>query len=118
MHADTGENVWITNRSVVSDNATICLLYTKIIIGSEGYVLCLDQTSGKVIWETGLKDVNNVVLLPMPDKIIAATMGNIYALDLKQGIILWSRDLGSRYTNSSSSSLLTYNLLVVIKEFH
>lgn len=65
---------------------------SRVVIGSDdGYVHCLEQSSGEQLWETRIgKDIHSSPAYAMGSIFVGSEDGKMYCLDLETGEVVWS----------------------------
>ena len=83
-----------------------------LIIGTNGYVLALDATTGAELWRTKLQSGifnsttrQDVGVLVSGGIVFAGCQGNLFGLSLEDGSILWSNNLKGLGYNDVSLAL-------------
>ena len=72
----------------------------RLFIGTGGYVLCVDATTGAELWRTALDSHllsstthRDVTVLDDAEHLFAGSAGHLYCLNSDTGAILWKNDL-------------------------
>ena len=66
---------------------------SAIFLGVNGNVICVDRTTGEIVWAADLKGTDFVNLVLDGDLLIATTRGEAYGLDPVTGEIRWHNEL-------------------------
>jgi outer membrane protein assembly factor BamB len=66
---------------------------SAVFLGINGNAICVDRTTGDILWATDLKGTDFVNLVLDGDLLIATTKGEVWGLDPATGAIRWHNEL-------------------------
>jgi hypothetical protein len=97
LQCETGEVIWkAAHRSATT---SLWLHQNKLLVGSGGYVECLDVETGSSKWTANLKGAGYslTTMIVIGKEVVAGCAGYLFSFDIDTGNLVWSDPLKVRH---------------------